>query len=212
MDISKVRKKLKTLKAEEEEKKPDSAEVEDVSSDADTEKAEEAPRESTPEKNNEAVSVPSKPAAALKEEDGPVENIELIAFSVSNEEFAVRLTDMQEIMRLQIVTPMPRSPRYLEGVTFLRGKVLPVINLKERLSLDKGNVEKQKIIVMLTSKNPVGILTDKIIEVIRIPQTDLLQPPSTLTDKEKGFIEGVLKIGDRFISVLNINKIVEMEK
>jgi purine-binding chemotaxis protein CheW len=121
------------------------------------------------------------------------------------------MSEMKEIIKTQIITPVPRSPKYLQGASFLRGRVLPVINLQERLSLKKVDEGRQKIIVMFTSKQLVGILATKIIDVVRVSETELLPPPSTLSDKEKSFMEGVIKIGDRFISVLKIDNIVAME-
>jgi purine-binding chemotaxis protein CheW len=210
LDISKVRKKLKALNAEE-EKKQASAVKEDASHPVDV-KEPEAVQEPVPEAIEDPVTGPSgEDPLPIEEEIIPVAEIELIAFSVSNEEFAMKLSEMKEIIRAPILTPVPRSPLYLEGATFLRGRILPIINLKERLSLKETDEGRKKIIVMFTSKEPVGLIASRIIDVIRIPETDLLPPPSTLSAREKSFIGGVVKIGERFISVLTIDKIAEME-
>ncbi len=210
MDISKVRKKLQALNAEEAKKQSQAGE--DHAGIAEEVKEAVTVQKSIPETINDTVTAPPVPEALPLEEDTlPVSDIELIAFSVSNEEFATRLSDMKEIIKQQVITPVPRSPLYLQGAAFLKGRILPVINLSERLSLKKMDEGRQKIIVMYTSKEPVGILANKIIDVIRVHETDMLPPPSTLSDREKSFMEGVIKIGDRFISVLKIDKIAEME-
>ena len=210
MDISKVRKKLQALNAEEAKKQSQAGE--DHAGIAEEVKEAVTVQKSIPETINDTVTVPPVPEALHLEEDTlPVSDIELIAFSVSNEEFAMRLSDMKEIIKQQVITPVPRSPLYLQGAAFLKGRILPVINLSERLSLKKMDEGRQKIIVMYTSKEPVGILANKIIDVIRVHETDMLPPPSTLSDREKSFMEGVIKIGDRFISVLKIDNIAEME-
>ncbi len=210
MDISKVRNKLKALSAEEEKKK--SQAVEEHAGNAAEDKEAGTVRESIPETIKDTVTAPPVPEALTPEDDTlPASDIELIAFSVSNEEFAMRLSEMKEIIKAQTITAVPRSPKYLQGASFLRGRVLPVINLKERLSLKKVDEGRQKIIVMFSSKELIGVLATRIIDVIRVPETELLPPPSTLSDREKSFMEGVIKIGDRFISVLKIDTIAEME-
>lgn len=210
MDISKVRKKLQALNAEEDKKESQAGE--DLAVNAEEVKEQGTVQESIPETVKDTVTASPVPETFPQEEDTlPVTEIELIAFSVSNEEFAMRLSDMKEIIKPQIITPVPRSPKYLQGASFLRGRVLPVINLNERLFLKKMDEGRQKIIVMYTSKELIGILATKIIDVIRISETELLPPPSILSDRQKSFIEGVVKIGDRFISVLKIDHIAEME-
>lgn len=210
MDISKVRKKLKALKDEEEKK--ESPAGDEHAGNAEDVKEAGTVQESIPETIKDTVTALPVPDALPSEEDIlPISEIELIAFSVSNEEFAMRMSEMKEIIKLQVITPVPRSPQYLQGAAFLKGRILPVINLNERLSLKEMDEGRQKIIVMFTSKELVGILADKIIDVIRVPETDLLPPPSTLSDREKSFMEGVIKIGGRFISVLKIDKIAEIE-
>ena len=145
-------------------------------------------------------------------EAAPVNELELLAFNVGSEEYAVKLSDMQEIVRSQTITPIPRSPEYLRGVTFLRGKILPVIDLGKRLGLEWESGMLQKIIVLSASNAPLGILIGSGIDVLRCRENDVLPPPSTLDESEIGLIEGVVNINNRFISVLNINNILKMER
>lgn len=209
MDISKVRKKLKELKADE-EKKP-SVEEKEIGN-VGTPVKEEDTRETAPDSQVVPGEETGSPEAVVPEEETVhVEEIEIIAFHVANEEFAVRLSDMKEILRYQVITAVPRAPKFFQGVTFLRGTVMPVINLKERLALTGGNGERQKIMVLFTSKEPVGILVNKVNDVIRVPETDILAPPSTLTARERSFLEGVIIKGERFISVLKVQEIVRID-
>ncbi len=214
MDISRVRKKLKGLRSKdssekknekdrtlEEEHKETVAMAEEVKS------VEVSSAESSAE-----VEKKEEPIQDIDSDINSLEEIELIAFKISSEEYAVRLLEMQEIINYRKVTPVPRSPRYLKGVTFLRGKVLPVIDLNDRLELRGDGDDGKKIIVLSTSKNePVGVIVSSFIRVLRFPEKEILQPPPTLSEKEKKFIKGVLRIGERFISVLNIEELVKME-
>ncbi len=150
--------------------------------------------------------------AAVEEGDAPVNELELLAFNVASEEYAVKLSDMQEIIRSQTITPIPRAPEYLKGVTFLRGKILPVIDLGKRLGLELESGTLQKIIVISALKAPLGILIGSSIDVLRVREDEVLPPPSTLDESEIGLIEGVVNIRNRFISVLNINNIMKAER
>lgn len=218
MDISKIRKMLKDTKAEN-------------GGEGKAEILEDKPAPSAEEKvsvNNEAVE--SKPAeiiekteinkidtitATAEEEDAasaPVNELELLAFNVASEEYAVKLSDMQEIIRSQTITPIPRAPEYLKGVTFLRGQILPVIDLGKRLGLEWESGMLQKIIVLSALKAPLGILIGSGIDVLRCRENEVLPPPSTLDESEIGLIEGVVNIRNRFISVLNINNILRAER
>jgi purine-binding chemotaxis protein CheW len=215
MDISRVRKKLKEIKSRDDDKKKDrEGEASDeeqkiVVADTGTERMKGA-GVTTVEEAVEGVT--GEGTIEIEKQEEPVKEIELIAFRISNEEYAVRLLEMQEIINYRKLTPVPRSPVYLRGVTFLRGKVLPVIDLKERLELRGGGDEEKKIIVLATSKNePVGAIVSSFIRVLRFPEREILQPPPTLSEKEKKFIMGVVRMGDRFISVLNVDELVKVE-
>ncbi len=204
MDISRVRKKLKELKSGDKR-------IKDVDRDKESKK-EQREDLAIVGRADSIQKPPAEKPVDVEIEEEPVKEIELIAFKVSNEEYAVRLLEMQEIINYRKVTPVPRSPKYLKGVTFLRGKVLPVIDLNERLEIRGDGDERKKIIVLSTSKKePVGAIVSSFIRVLRFAETDILQPPATLSEREKRFIKGVVRIGDRFISVLNVEELVKME-
>ncbi|MBI5675873.1 MAG: chemotaxis protein CheW [Nitrospirae bacterium] len=218
MDISKIRKMLKDTKAENGgegkaeilEDKPAPA-VEDegrVKKEAVEIKVPEIV-EKTEIGKIDTITVSAEEENAVT---APVKELELLAFNVASEEYAVKLSDMQEIIRSQTITPIPRSPEYLKGVTFLRGQILPVIDLGKRLGIEWESGLLQKIIVLSASKAPLGILIGSGIDVLRCRENEVLPPPSTLDEIEIGLIEGVVNIKNRFISVLNINNLLKAER
>ncbi|GAB4536243.1 MAG: hypothetical protein Fur0020_04130 [Thermodesulfovibrionia bacterium] len=215
MDISKVRKRLKELKAEkgrgdspgetERVEKKECIEKEEKTAEVNEVRAES-------ERTGPVISPPSDEGIEIERELDSASEIELIAFKISNEEYAVRLIEMQEIINYRKVTRVPRTPPYLKGVTFLRGKILPVIDLKERLEISGNGEESKKIIILSTSKGePIGAIVSSFIRVLRFPEREMLPPPTTLSEKEKRFIKGVFKMNDRFISILNIEELIKME-
>jgi len=216
VDISKIRKKLNDAKAEnnpelkteilEEKPAPAAEDMSCVKKEAAESKAPELV-EKTEIKKADTITVTAEEDTAA-----PINEMELLVFNVGSEEYAVKLSDMQEIIRSQTVTPVPRGPEYLKGVTFLRGKILPVIDLGKRLGLERESGMLRKIIVLSASKSPLGILIGSGIDVLKCRENEVLPPPSTLNEIETGLIESVVNINNRFISVLNINNILKVER
>ncbi len=152
------------------------------------------------------------------EEAGPIQPdlqgdtvIEVLVFKLANEEYAVRITDMQEVLKYQTITPVPRTVEYLKGIISLRGKILPIIDLKDKLGAVGENGGKQRIIVLSgTDKTePLGAVVSTVIGVLRFPETRLFPPLPTLTEKQKDFIEGVLRFQNRFISLLKVDEVTK---
>lgn len=224
MDIAKIRKKLKKAvkpddrpaKDAPEEKKADKLIEDESVRDSGIEKVPEIigaktetkqeDTEKTGEEGRTGVS-----AAEAEAETVTLEETEILAFKLANEEYAVRVSELQEVLRNQKITNVPRSPEYLKGITSIRGKILPILCLKKRLGLEGENTGKEKIIVLSGSKEPMGVLVDAVSGVFRFPSRELSPPPSTLTVEEKDFIEGVVKIHNKFTSILKVDEMLKIE-
>ena len=141
------------------------------------------------------------------------EIIEILTFSLLKEEFAFRVSQLAEILRSQWITRVPNVPDYVLGITSLRGKIIPVIDLKLRLSLISGPsdiIRKGKILIINGAKGPVGTAVDKVIGVVRVAKSDLLPPPSHLSEKELKFIDGIAVVDKRFVSVINMEEAIAL--
>jgi len=222
MDISRIRKKIKKSKASEKEKAEETArkeksehsesEVKEIPGAADKKPERlDAVTEAGQEDTEKSVDNDRIESKGVKAEVVPVDETEILAFKVASEEYAVRIDDLQEVMNNQNITPVPRSPRYLKGVTSVRGKILPIVDLKVKLGLTDENAGKEKIVVLSGKKEPLGIMVGLISGVFRFPAGELLPPPSTLTEEEKNFIEGVVRMNGKFISILKVDEIFRME-
>ncbi|MBI4687887.1 MAG: purine-binding chemotaxis protein CheW [Nitrospirae bacterium] len=141
------------------------------------------------------------------------DEIEVLTFKLTNKEYAVRVERLREILRYQRITHVPRAEPYLIGVTSVRGKILPVIDLKKRLAIKGEDKGRQKIIILSPVKvdDPIGILIDSVKDVIRFSEKDLLTPSQALSKEERNFIEGVIEVKGRLISLLNIDEAINME-
>ena len=160
------------------------------------------------EDQKEALSVKENIEAEKEEEI-----IEILTFSLLKEEFAFRVSQLAEILRSQWITRVPNVPDYILGITSLRGKIIPVIDLKLRLSLTSASsdiVRKGKILIINGAKGPVGTAVDKVIGVVSIAKSEILPPPSHLSEKELKFIDGIAVVDKHFVSVINMEEAIDL--
>jgi purine-binding chemotaxis protein CheW len=131
--------------------------------------------------------------------------LELLTFALVQEEYAFRIDDVEEIIKPQKITRIPRSEPFLLGITSLRGKIIPVIDLKKRLSLDgeAGTDKKRRILILKGPRGTIGALIDRVIGVIRARSSRIGEPPPHLLETEMRFIEGVVLVDGRFLSIIN---------
>jgi purine-binding chemotaxis protein CheW len=141
------------------------------------------------------------------------EILQLVTFSVGEEEFGVEILKVQEINKMLQVTKIPNSPDFVEGVINLRGKVIPIINLRKRLRLNDKEYDKNtRIIVMEIQGRTVGFIVDSVSEVLRIPRSITEPPPSMIGGVSSEYIVAVGKLEDRLLILLDIDKILSNEE
>src|SRR5208337_1070000 len=127
----------------------------------------------------------------------------------SNHDNEKYLARVQEIIRSQQLTRVPNSPEFLEGVMNLRGKIIPVIALRERFGLEEAPPDKQNRIVVVEIQGSVlGFVVDAVSEVLRIP-ADTIEPPPRLGPVEREYVAGVGKLGDRLLILLDADRLMD---
>lgn len=139
--------------------------------------------------------------------------LEILTFKLLREDFAFRVSDLDEIIRFQHITPVPRLSDYVLGITSLRGKVIPVIDLKAKLSLRGSAPEdgyRRKILIIQGPKGRIGAAVDRITGVVRVAESELLPPPSHLSDDELKYISGIAVVEKRFVSILNMRETITL--
>ncbi|OQY00658.1 MAG: hypothetical protein B6I20_08460 [Bacteroidetes bacterium 4572_117] len=135
-----------------------------------------------------------------------------LTFQLNNERFAIHVSKLLNIIELIPVTQVPKSPDFIKGVINLRGSILAVIELKMKLNLEASNYTKESCIVVLQvlvegEPTDVGVIVDSVHDVIEIDEKEI-QPPLNVGVKFKSeFVKGVFKFKDRFIMILDIDKI-----
>ena len=145
--------------------------------------------------------------APAQEETG---EIQLVSFFLGEEEFGADILMVQEIIRMQPITRVPNAPHFVEGVINLRGKVIPIVDLRKRLNVP-GTEDKRKIrvIVVDVESKITGFIVDSVSQVLRIPQNTIEPAPSIVTSSiDSEYITGVSKLNDKLLILLDFNRIL----
>lgn len=143
------------------------------------------------------------------EEEGFQDMAQFVGFKLDEEAFGIDILLVREIIRILDITPVPETDEYVEGVINLRGKVIPIINLRARLDLKEWEEDKDtRIIIIEHDARMIGFIVDRVSEVIRIPRDTIEPPPSIVAGIESEYLDGVTQVEDQLIVLLNITKLL----
>ena len=140
-------------------------------------------------------------------------DIQIIGFKLNAEEYALEISEVQEIIKIQSITRVPRSKPYILGVINLRGIIIPVIDLNIRFGIGKTTeIEKKRVIILKFGTLSVGIVVDGVSEVIDVSASQILSNPAITSSMNQEFLKGVCKLGDdRLLTLLDIEKTLEIK-
>ncbi len=135
--------------------------------------------------------------------------LQLVTFHIGEEEFGVEILKVQEIIRTMAITRVPKAPDFVEGVINLRGKVIPIIDLRKRFGMMAQEHDKHtRIIVIEINGVIVGFVVDSVSEVLRIPANTVEPPPAIISGIESEYISGVGKLADRLLILLDLDRLL----
>lgn len=141
------------------------------------------------------------------------ELLQLVSFKIGAEEFGVDITKVQEINSMVEITKAPQAPNYVEGVINLRGKVIPIIDLRKRMGMDlKENDKNTRIVVVDIENFVMGMIVDSVSEALRIPVSTIEPPPDIATGTDAEYIQGVAKLEDRLLIFLDLSKVINIDE
>ena len=138
---------------------------------------------------------------------------QLVVFELADEYYGVDIANVDGIVKMQAITRVPHSPSFVEGVTNLRGEILPVIDLRKRFDLEayQANTES-RIINIAIEDMKIGMIVDSVSEVLTIQDSMIEETPRIVSSVDSAFIIGIAKLGDRLIILLDLSRILHSEE
>jgi purine-binding chemotaxis protein CheW len=138
---------------------------------------------------------------------------QLVVFALAKEAYGVDISTVHEIIRMQAITKVPRAPDFVEGVINLRGKVIPVVDMRKRLGLTVSQQTKNSRIVVVDINNQeVGMVVDAVTEVLRTPAESIEPPSAIITTVDSTYLLGIAKLEDRLIILLDLEQIFSISE
>ncbi|HUJ32826.1 MAG TPA: chemotaxis protein CheW [Candidatus Acidoferrum sp.] len=136
--------------------------------------------------------------------------LQLVGFRIGRETFGLPISMVREIVRVPEITSVPNAPDYIEGVINLRGRIIPVVDLRKRFgdtSLEAS--KKNRIVVVEMEHRAIGLLVHSASEVLRIPPSEIEAPQNVFQEGELNYITGVGKLKGRLVILLDLARILQ---
>ncbi len=140
--------------------------------------------------------------------------LQLVSFNLGTEEFGVDIGMVQEIVRMPEITRVPRTPEFVEGVVNLRGKIIPVVDLRKRFRLPvTENTKSTRIIIVTMNGRTVGMIVDGVSEVRRISADSVEPTPEMVASAiDASYLKGIAKLEGRLLILLDLNLVLNQEE
>jgi purine-binding chemotaxis protein CheW len=135
--------------------------------------------------------------------------LQVVGFRIGDETFGVRIGSVREIVRVPEITSVPNASETIEGVINLRGKIIPVMDLRKRFGqVEISSDKKNRILVVELDNKLIGLIVNSASEVLKIPPSEIESPGSVFADGESSYVTGVGKLNGRLIILLDISKLL----
>jgi purine-binding chemotaxis protein CheW len=136
-----------------------------------------------------------------------------VVFELANEHYGVDIAAVEGIIKMQAITVVPHAPSFVEGVTNLRGSVLPVIDLRKRFDLPEQEItQNRRIVTAAVNGLKVGMIVDAVSEVLRVPEEAIEPTPPRVTTVDSVFIAGIAKVDDHLVILLDLDRVLTVEE
>ncbi|MCK5228446.1 MAG: purine-binding chemotaxis protein CheW [Desulfobulbaceae bacterium] len=149
----------------------------------------------------------------LYDEDEDTQKDKYLTFHLGEEDYGIEIAFVTEIIGIQKITEVPDMPEFIKGVINLRGKVIPLMDVRERFRMQFREYDERTCIVVVDINNTaVGLLVDEVSEVVDIPESQVEPPPKTGKGTSSRFIKGMGKMDDEVKILLDVGKILYDEE
>lgn len=140
-------------------------------------------------------------------------SIQLVTFSVGQEEYGVHIEDVEGVIRIPEITHLPQTESFLKGVINLRGDIIPVIDMRERFNMESVEYSQTtRVINVKINEKLIGLIVDTVSQVITMEEKDIEDTPDIIHGISKEYIEGIGKYNDLMIIILKIEKILTADE
>ncbi|MFP5518876.1 MAG: chemotaxis protein CheW [Bdellovibrionia bacterium] len=128
-----------------------------------------------------------------------------LTFQLMNEQYGVAIETVREINQYGEVTPVPRTPDYVKGVMNLRGKIIPVVNLRIKFGMDAHDITRDTCIIVIdTQIGQIGMIVDSVKEVVDLVESQIEPPPMLGNEKTMSFVRGMGKVDNRVVILVDV--------
>ncbi len=139
--------------------------------------------------------------------------MQLVSFGLADEEYGIEITKVQEIILMGEITRVPQTPDYIKGLINLRSTVIPIVDLRRRFGLaEQAAGDDTRIMVVNVAGKTIGIIVDAVSEVLRISKEQIAPPPPTVAGLGRKYLTGLVKLENRLLILLDIDKILDAEQ
>jgi len=137
-------------------------------------------------------------------------DLQLVGFRIGRETFGLPISIVREIIRVPEITAVPDAPDYVEGVINLRGRIIPVLDLRKRFGETQIQSDKKnRVVVVELERRAVGLIVNSASEVLRIQPSEIEHPSNVFPEGELNFITGVGKLGGRLVLLLDLERMLQ---
>lgn len=146
-------------------------------------------------------------------EDNDDTIIQWVTFRLEGEKYGIKVMQVQEVLRMTEIAPVPGAPHYVLGIINLRGNVVTVIDTRRRFGLpDVENDDETRIVIVEANNNVVGILVDSVTEVVDLKISEIETAPNVGNDESSKYIQGVSSRDDELLILVDVNKLLSDEE
>jgi purine-binding chemotaxis protein CheW len=139
--------------------------------------------------------------------------LQWVTFRLADETYGINVMQVQEVLRVTEIAPVPGAPDYVMGIINLRGNVVTVLDTRKRFGLPAAEMDDStRIVIIESDQNVVGILVDSVAEVVELRRSEIEVSPSVGNDENSKFIEGVATVNKELLILVEINKLLSDEE
>ncbi len=134
-----------------------------------------------------------------------------LTFTMGKEEYGIPILKVKEIIGMMEITPVPKTPQYIKGVVNLRGKIIPIMDLRLKFGLEEKTYTERTCIIVIEVANTgkqMGVAVDAVSEVVNINKNDIEPPANYYEENEEDFLTGIGKVDNRVVMLLNTDRVL----